>query len=73
MKPYPSCANADTKHMKTCFISIPTAHASTRDPNTSFTPFQVSNDAPMYDQPNKCLNVMWVFPFAKDFLVTLHN
>ena len=65
--------NTITKHMKNCFISIPTTRASKRDPNTPYTPSKVSKDTPMCNQPNKCLNAMWVFPLSKDFPITLHN
>jgi len=37
MKPYPSCMNAITKHMKDGFIIIPTTWTSKRNPNTPST------------------------------------
>ena len=73
MKPYLSCMNAVTKHMKDNFIIIPTTWASRRNLNTPSTSSQISKDSPINSQPNKRLNAMWVVPFPKNLLVTLQR
>jgi len=72
MKPYLSCMNAITKHMKDSFIIIPTTWANRKNPNTPSTSSQISKDSPMNSQPNKSLNTVWAVPLPKNLPVTLH-